>query len=76
MILLPERLISRPLSSIIEAMFLFCCSKINKAPLAARNNVDKRFVLETIKKVNNLKVKFMIPKLLEYILILTLIKHK
>ena len=45
MILLPERLISSPLSSIIEAMFLFCCSKINKAPLAARNNVDKRFIV-------------------------------
>ena len=45
MVLLPERLISRPLSSIIEAMFLFCCSNISKAPLAARKNVAKRFIV-------------------------------
>ena len=45
MILIPERLISRSLSSIMEAMFLFCCSKINKASLAARNSVDKRFIV-------------------------------
>ena len=75
MILLPERLISRPLSSIMEAMFLFCCSKISRALLATRNNVDKRFIVETIKNLNNLKVKFMIPKLLEYILISVLINH-
>ena len=67
-ILLSERLIIRPLHYIMEALFLFCCEKIIELPLAPRNNVAKRFIVETIMKMNNLKVKFMIPKLLEYIL--------
>ena len=75
MILLPERLISRLFSSIMKAMFLFCCSEINESPLAARKNVDKKFIVKTIKKVNNMKVKFMIPKLLEYILRSIFINH-
>ena len=47
-IVLLEGLIQMPLYCIIEAMILFYCMK-NKVPLAAR----------AIKKVDNLKVKFM-----------------
>ena len=48
----------------IQAMFLFCFTSKNEAPFAAKKEAAKKFRVVTIKKVNNLKVKFMIPKLL------------
>ena len=59
----------------IQAMFLFCFTSKNEAPFAAKKEAAKKFRVVTIKKVNNLKVKFMIPKLLEHILRSILINH-
>ena len=57
MILILENFISRPLSSIMEAIFLFRCSKSNEVYFVSRKTVARSFLVETIKKVNNLKVK-------------------
>ena len=53
----PEELIIMPLYSITEAFFYFI-ARNNLAPFTAINETTKKFRVVTIKKLNNLKVKF------------------
>ena len=42
----------------MKVIFLCCCVSINETTFSARNEVDKEYRSGTIKKVNNLIVKF------------------